>query len=314
MNESTYSDALEDAPSNWNKWGDEDEVGAVNYLDNEEVLRGIQSVETGERFTLGVPLGRNEGDPMVSDRDPIQHYMIRDRGHYEAGKDVPGGDRQSADDVLIMAVHGSTHVDALGHFWYGDQMYNGFDPVTTKGGLDKLSIEPIAERGVMGRGVLLDIARHRGVDHLEQNDHIPLQELKECADEQGVELQKHDILVIRTGWLERFYDGEQELIQEFDEPGITYSQELADWFHQMEIPAFATDTLANEQTHSEMGKKLPLHAAFMRDQGILFNEVNLLKGLAESCAEDEKYDFLYTCSPLKIVRGTGSPVNPLVVK
>jgi len=314
MTDKTYADTLEDAPSNWGKWGEDDECGAINYLDEAEVLRGIQAVEHGRTFTLGVPLGRKGGDPMVADRDQIQHYMSRDRGSYEAGKDVPGGERQSADDVMILPVHGTTHVDALGHFWYADEMYNGFDPNTTKGGLDRLSIEPIAERGVVGRGVLLDIARHRGVDSLERNAHISLDELQACAEEQGVELEKRDILVIRTGWLERFYDGEQELIQEFDEPGITYSQELAEWFHEMEIPAFATDTLANEQTHSEIGLKLPLHAAFLRDQGILFNEVNRLDELADDCADDGQYSFLYTCSPLKIVGGTGSPVNPLVIK
>lgn len=314
MTEDSYETAFEDAPSNWGKWGEDDECGAVNYLDKAEVLRGIQAVEKGETFTLGVPLGRKKGDPMSSDRNQIQHYMSRDRGSYEAGKDVPGGERQSADDVMILPVQGTTHVDALGHFWYADRMYNDFDPNTTKGGLDRLSIEPIAEHGVVGRGVLLDIARHRGVDALKRNAHIPLNELQSCAESQDVEIRKRDILVIRTGWLERFYDGEQDLIREFDEPGITYSKELAEWFHEMEIPAFATDTLGNEQTNPESGLKFPLHAAFIRDQGILFNEITRLDELADACAEDRQYSFLYTCSPLKIVGGTGSPVNPLVIK
>ncbi|MEF8869095.1 MAG: cyclase family protein, partial [Haloarculaceae archaeon] len=214
----------------------------------------------------------------------------------------------------FLPLHGTTHVDALGHSWYGDELYNGFDPETTKGGLDRCSVEPIAEHGVVGRGVLLDIARHRGVDHLERGERIPLEELLECADEQGVELEKRDVLVIRTGWLERFYAGEQEPVLEFDEPGITYSGDLADWFYEMEVPAFATDTLANEQTYPESGIRLPLHATFIRDQGILLNEIALLDDLAADCAEDGKYDFLYTCSPLKVVRATGSPVNPIAIK
>ena len=250
---------------------------------------------------------------MTPGRPPTQHYMRRDQGHYESGKE-DGDDRQGAEDTLVIPVHGTTHVDALGHAWYGDRLYNGFDPDTTKGGLDRCSVEPIAEHGVFGRGVLLDVARHRGVPHLERDTHIPLSELETCAAEQGVEIEPRDVLLIRTGWLERFYDGDQETVLEFDEPGITYSEELAAWFHEMEIPAFATDTLANEQTYPESGIRLPLHATFIRDQGILFTEIATLDDLAADCADDGKYDMLYTCSPLKIVRGTGSPVNPVAIK
>jgi kynurenine formamidase len=310
------SDRLErtfaDAPSNWGRWGEEDEVGAVNHLDEAQVLRGVQAVEHGRTFSLGVPIGHPEGDPKTPGRPDAQHYMRRDQGHYESGK--AEADRPSADDVLSLSIHGTTHVDALGHAWYGDQLYNGFDPNTTKGGLDRCSVEPIAEHGVVGRGVLLDVARHRGVDHLDRDAEVTLEELLECAEEQGVELEKSDVLVIRTGWLERFYAGEQEPVRAFDEPGITYSEALADWFYEMEIPAFATDTLANERTFPESGIRLPLHATFIRDQGVLINEITLLDELAADCAEDGKYDFLYTCSPLKIVRATGSPVNPLAIK
>ena len=312
MSDDRLAETFADAPSNWGKWGEDDEVGAVNYLDEEQVLRGVQAVEHGRTFSLGVPLGRPDGDPKTPGRPDTQHYMRRDRGHYESGK--VHAERQGADDVLFLSIHGTTHVDAMGHAWYGDELYNGFDPGTTKGGLDRCSVEPIAEHGVVGRGVLLDIARHRGVDYLERDQQIPLDELLECAAEQGVEIEKRDVLVIRTGWLERFYAGEQEPVLEFDEPGITYSADLADWFYEMEIPAFATDTLANERTYPDSGIRLPLHATFIRDQGILLNEITLLDDLAADCAEDGKYDFLYTCSPLKVVRATGSPVNPLAIK
>lgn len=313
MTDDRLSDVFADAPSNWGKWGAEDELGAVNYLTESQVLRGVRAVEHGRTYSLGVPIGREAGDPMTPGRPATQHYMRRDRGHYESGKEQADG-RQGAEDTLVLAVHGTTHVDALAHSWYGDELYNGFDPNTTKGGLDRCSVEPIADHGVVGRGVLLDVARYRGVEHLDRNAHVPLSELQACADEQDVELKRHDIPLIRTGWLERFYDGEQEAVLAYDEPGITYSEALAEWFYEMGIPAFATDTLANEQTHSEMGLRLPLHATFIRDQGILFTEIALLDDLAADCEADGKYDFLYVCSPLKIVHGTGSPVNPLAIK
>jgi kynurenine formamidase len=313
MSDERLEEAFADAPTNWGKWGRNDELGAVNYLTEPQVLAGARAIEHGKTFSLGVPIGRPEGDPKSPSRPESQHYMVRDRGHYEAGK-LPADGRQGAEDVLTLALHGTTHVDALGHSWYGDEMYNGFDPETSKGGLERCSVEPIAEHGVVGRGVLLDVARHRGVEHLAHDATVSLSELKACADEQGVELRERDVLVIRTGWLERYYAGEHEPIEDFDEPGITYSEELTAWFHDMEIPTFVTDTLANERTHPESGIRLPLHATFIRDQGILFTEITLLGELAADCEEDSKYEFMYVCSPLKIVEGTASPVNPLAIK
>lgn len=306
-------DVYANAPSNWGKWGDDDERGAINYLTESEVLRGIQAVEHGRVFSLGVTIGHPDGDPKTPSRPEAQHYMLRDRGHYESGKE-DGDDRQGSDDVIFMATHGTTHVDALGHAWYGDALYNGFDPETTKGGLERCSIEPIAEHGVVGRGVLLDMARYRDVEYLPRETELGVSDLEGCAEAQGISLENRDILVIRTGWLERYYNGEKDAIMEYDEPGITYTDELVNWVFDMELPAYATDTFANERTYPEMGVRNPLHGTLIRDQGVLFNEITLLDELASDCAADEKYDFLYMCSPLKIVEGAGSPVNPLVIK
>lgn len=318
MGEKRLEDVLDGAPSNWGRWGTDDECGAINHLTSTEVLRGVRAVETGETFTLGVPLGRGEGDPVSPSRTQTAHYMTRDKGHFESGKvqrpDYAG--LESADDVLHMCVQGTTHVDALGHAWYNDTLYNGVDADTTMGGLDHGSIVPIAEHGIVGRGVLLDVARYQGVDHLERGQRITLDDLLDCAEHQSVEIEPRDVLVIRTGWLERFYEeGPDAIFEDFNEPGLTYSAELCDWFYEMEIPLFATDTIANEQTHSETtGTQIPLHGALLRDQGVVFNEIVLLEDLADDCAGDGSYDFLYVAAPLKIVRATGSPVNPIAIK
>jgi kynurenine formamidase len=313
MSEQTLETLLENAPTNWGRWGDDDEVGAVNYLDESQVLAGVGAVRQGTTFTLGVPIGHPDGDPKSPSRPDAQHYMRRDRGHYESGK-LPATNRQGADDVLVLALHATSHVDALGHSWYDDALYNGFDPETTKGGLGRCSVEPIAEHGVVGRGVLLDVARHRGVDHLPADAEIDLDELLACADAQGTELRPRDVLLVRTGWLERFYDGERDAIEAFDEPGITYTDRFAEWVQNMEIPSYGSDTLASERTYPESGVRLPLHSAFLRDQGILITEILDLEALAADCADDGQYDFCYVCAPLKIVHGTASPVNPIAIK
>jgi len=134
--------------------------------------------------------------------------------------------------------------------------------------------------------------------------------------EQGVELQRRDILLIRTGWLGYFYGTpNEEFYEGFIEPGLTYTPELVQWFADMEIPSLITDTIANEVTTDPVsGVTLPLHNALMRNLGITFAEIIALDALAADCAQDGQYSFLYTAAPLKVVEGSGSPVNPIVIK
>lgn len=319
MSDRNVSDILENAPSNWGRWGEEDELGAGNFLDEDEVLRGIQAVEHGEVHALGLPINRPGGDPVAPGRTDADHFMDPDKGHYEAGKagapTLAGA--EFADDVLYLFLHATTHFDALGHFWYDDELYNGFSADTTKGGLGRCDVKQLGDHGVIGSAVLLDVARHRDVDSLEAGARITLSEVEACAEAQGVEIEPHDILLLRNGWLERFYEeGKKEFYSHgFDEPGLTYSAELVDWFHEMEIPAFGSDTVGNEQSVSdETGTAHPLHSALLRDQGVLFNELLKLDDLAAACATDGSYRCMYVASPLKIVGATGSPVNPLAIR
>lgn len=317
MADKRISDILAGVPDNWGRWGADDEVGAVNYLTSEQVLRGIGAVEDGETYALGLPVARPEGDPVWPDRAETAHYMERDEGHYESGKIPRRGGLHGADDVVHMPLHATTHVDAPGHVWYDGELYNGFDADTTKGGLERCAIDGVGEHGILGRGVLLDVARHRGVDALERGERITVDELTACAAAQGVDLERRDVPLIRTGWLEQYYDEDGADIYEgsFREPGLTYSDAVVEWFHEMEIPAFGTDTIANEQTVSdETGTPIPLHPALLRDQGVLFVEMLKLDDLADACAADDRYAFLFVAAPLKVVRGTASPVNPLAVR
>lgn len=315
----SLAETLKDAPSNWGRWGPDDEIGAVNYLTREEVLRGIKSVRTGKVFALGAPVGRPEGDPIFPSRGQPKKYMAMDKGFYLNGRAEPfPGGLEYADDVMFMFVQGTTQYDAPGHTWYDETIYNGHDAKTTIGGLQKCGMAPMAEHGVVGRGVLLDVPRYKGVEYLGPGEQITLADLKGCAERQGLTIRKRDIPVIRTGWLKVFYEQGPEVFfpeGSINEPGITDEPELIQWFHEMEIPSFSTDTIANEQTRSSVtGIALPLHGALLRNLGIAFNEIAWVEDLARDCAEDGQYDFLFVGAPLKIIGGTGSPVNPTVIK
>jgi kynurenine formamidase len=314
-----FEELLKDAPKNWGRWGADDEIGALNFLTNAEVLRGVRAVKSGKVFMLGVPLARPNGDPLYPSRSQPIRTMAMDKGFYLSGlaKPFPGG-MEYADDVIVMYLQGTTQYDALGHVWYGDKLYNGYDSRTTIGGLQKCSIEPIANHGVVGRGILLDIARLKGKPHLDANEAVTIADLEAAAKRQGCTIEKHDILLIRTGWLKRFYDGGFASLfpnGEMKEPGLAYSLDLVKWFHRMEIPSIGTDTIASEQTnHEESGTMIPLHAALLHDQGVIFNEIDWLEDLADDCEKDNQWTFLFVGAPLKVVRGAGSPVNPVAIK
>jgi kynurenine formamidase len=320
--ETTVADApdmtevLADAPKNWGKWGEDDEVGALNYLTADEVMRGVQHIRQGQVFTLQRLIGDPKGDPVWPGRSPAVRTMLLDESTWDSAEapQFPGG-LHYADDKIDAFLQGSTQYDALGHVWYDGQIWNGYDARSTVGGMDKASVEPIAQRGVVGRGILLDMARFRGKDTLDKGETFTHEDLVACAEAQGTRIEQHDILVIRTNFLQLFFDQGDAFYEGFNEPGLVYSPELVRWFQDMEIPNLVTDTIANEVTYDpNNGTALPLHCALMRNLGVTLTEICDLEKLAESCASDGQYTFLYAAAPLKVHQATGSPVNPLAIK
>lgn len=320
-------DILEEAPDNWGRWGEDDERGALNLLDAGRVLRGVETIESGERYTLGTPLNAPGGDPSWPTRDGIDHRMIRDRSHIDAGEfdREPFAFMESSDDAVDLFTHGTTHHDALGHSWYDDELYNGFDAETTIGGLDRCGAEHLADDGIVGRAVLLDVARYRGVDRLERGAVIGPGELDECAAAQGVDLEGGDIVLVRTGALSLFYEDGPEAFYEtysppddadtLDEPGPTYTEETAAWFADNDVAVYGTDTLTAEQTHSRAtGTLIPLHPALLRDLGVVITELLALEAFAAACAKDGRYECLFVSGPVGIVGATGAPANPVVLR
>ena len=313
---SALAELLRGAPTRWGYWGPTDEVGALNYLGADEVRTGLATVRHGRVFTLGAALATPAGDPVFPGRWPPRHFMVADKAGFRAGHwhPLPGG-LEFADDYVTAFAQAGTHCDALGHMWFDDTLWNGYPADSTNGGMTKAGIEPISARGIAGRCVLLDLARYRGKEVLGRAETFDHNDLIACAAAQGTKLAPRSILLLRTGWLGALMAGRELIGRDYWEPGLTFSRELVAWFDEMQIPCLVTDTLANETTYEpNTGVMLPLHAALMRNLGVLFTEAASLDELAADCADDHQYEAFYCASPVKVTRGTGASVNPVVIK
>jgi kynurenine formamidase len=218
-----------------------------------------------------------------------------------------------SDDFISMPLQGATQWDSLAHVGYDDRFYNDVpvDAVTAMRGATRNAIDR-ALPGIVGRGVLVDIARFRGVPWLEPAQAIQPDELEAALDNQGVDVSSGDILAVRTGWrrkaLEEGWSGWMA-----GNPGLSVG--CAEWLHRYEIAAVVSDNWCVEVQPSEKGTGiLPLHCILIRDMGMMLGEIFDLEELAADCARDRVWEFLLSAPPLRVVGGVGSPVSPLAMK
>jgi kynurenine formamidase len=220
------------------------------------------------------------------------------------------------DDVIEIATQGSTQWDGLAHVVVEDTLYNGFwaGAVTSAGGAAVNGIEHVRSSFV-GRGVLLDAARHAGVDSLEPGQSITDTDLDAICAAQSVTLESGDIILLRTGYLQRWWELDTdaqraEYMRSW--PGVGLS--TVEWFARHDVAAAATDTVGFEVMPSEGGELNPAHNRLMVDLGFFIGELWDFDELAEHCAGDGRYEFLLVAPPLYIPRAAGSPLNPIAIK
>ena len=316
---------------NWGRWGDDDQLGTLNHITGDTLARAATLARRGKAFSLAIPL--NGDSPMGAHglrRAPV-HLMAIDGGDENLGQRLGnwGGGREGEigpvyettpfrvnDDWIIMALQSSTQWDALCHAYYDNLMYNGVPAsMSTSFGVMRDGIDAVAEAArIAGRGVLLDIARHRGVDALEAGAVIQPEELDEVAAAQGVEIRQGDIVLIRTGWWPKYaeYGLDHGPAWQADGPGLGWR--TAGWLFDHDVAAVAADNVAVEPAIPREGIVLPLHMLALRDMGLMLGELWDLEALGADCAEDKIYEFFLTAPPLNVTGGTGSPVNPIAIK
>jgi len=219
------------------------------------------------------------------------------------------------DDYIIMPLQGSTQWDALSHVYYDGYLYNGYPAsAVTSFGATKDSIDQVAERGmIVSRGVLLDVAQHRGVKYLAPNTVVYPEELDAVATAEGVTVEAGDVVIVRTGWRVNFLETRDGEAWMMGSPGLSWR--CAEWLHYKQAAAVASDNIAVEVFSSEVPDAvLVFHLLTIRDMGMMLGEIWDLEALSQDCAADGVYAFLLVAQPLRVTGAVGSPVNPVAIK
>ncbi|MGW4586547.1 cyclase family protein [Amycolatopsis thermoflava] len=302
--------------SNWGRWGAEDVLGTLNFLDEAKRREGAALVRQGKSFSLAQRFEADGPQKGWRRRTNPVHTMLDTGLDAERGQGFPHG-LGGADDVVFMPLQASTQWDGLGHIFDHGTAYNGRragDVVTSEG--DRVTgIETTAGR-IAGRGVLLDVGRAIGDNgELPDGFAITVEHLEATIAAQGetARVGRGDLLLVRTGRLTRARRDGWGDYAGGDAPGLSFT--TADWLHGTEIAGIATDTWGFEVRPNEFDVAFqPLHQVCIPHIGLFLGEMWDLDALAADCAADGVYEFFLAADPIPVTGAVGAPVAPVAVK
>jgi kynurenine formamidase len=283
--------------SNWGRWGDEDELGALNLITPEVTAAGAATVRSGRTVSCARPLDTR---PSADNPLPVAHHMT---GTATEGMGA---------DYFAISPHGfsTSHIDALCHIFHEGQLYNGYPAeAVTAHGATKLGIHQL-RAGIVTRGVLLDIPALRGVDALEPGEPIFPEDLESAEQEAGLQVRPGDALLVRTGrWAWRRANGP------WDAGSLAAGLDASclPWLRDRDVAALGSDGVSDVLPSRVDGVGMPIHTVVIVAMGVHLLDNLDLDNLATACAEQERWEFLFTVAPLVLRRGTASPVNPIAL-
>jgi kynurenine formamidase len=304
---------------NWGKWGPNDEIGTLNYTSPEDIVAAAQLVKKGKVISLALnfdnngPQGGKTNYPVLGRINPL-HSMLRTGTDAYSGVLDKRGIR-AADDMVVMPLQCGTQWDGLGHVFYEDNMWNGYDcREVSSFGAAKCGIEKTKSK-MVGRGVFLDVARALGKECLDDGYGITCEDLDLTAKKQKITFKRGDYIIVRTGQMERCLKaGNWDGYPGGDAPGFAF--ETLEFVAKTELAALASDTWGCEvrPNNTEGGINQPWHWITIPIMGMTMGEIFYLKDLAEDCAADSVYEFMFVAPAIPITGGVGSPTNPLAIK
>ena len=297
--------AIAQQVSNWGRWGPDDERGTLNLITSQHVREAASLIRDGVTVpcTRPIPVAPAPDNPR-----PAQHFIVAAGDEARHGR-IPG--MEISYDYFGIAPHGgaSTHLDALCHLFIDGRMYNGFDAslVRSDGAL-KNSITAMRD-AIVSRGVLLDIPALHGVEWLERDVRIGVDDLTAAEVRQGVSVSSGDVLIVATGRDDR--RAAKGAWRHPDEGGAGLSPACIPWLHERGVAALGCDGVSDALPSGIDGWPMPIHQIVIVMMGCPLIDNMRLTELVAACAERQRWAFHFTLAPLHLEGGTASPVTPI---
>ena len=286
--------------SNWDRWGSKDELGALNLITPEKRVYAANLVERG----ISVSLARNVETKKAADNPNPFIFEMTATG-VDATDELPWAvDRHS----VLYHGYAHTHVDSLSHMFYKGKMFNGHskNDVTEKGS-QYYGVQNM-KQGVFTRGVLMDIAKLKGLPYLEPGTAIHPEDLDAWEKQAGLKVSSGDVVFIRTGrWKRR---DEQGIWPTSDRSAGLFAS-CAKWLKERDVAMLGSDAASDVHPSQVDGVSHPIHQLVLIAMGMPIFDNCDLEALAEESTRQGLWEFLLTTAPIPVTGGTGSPLNPI---
>ena len=303
-----------DSLSNWNRWGDDDRLGTLNHVTPAKRVAAAGLVSEGVTVSCSwdIRTGQQPGATVENQRYMLSTGLgLADEGRRGLlGKGRAGG----AQEFIGMVFHGLdvTHLDSLAHIFWDGKMYGGAPAslVSDRQGALKHDVLAVAQ-GVMTRGVLLDIARLRGVDVLAADDHVYPEDLEAAERAAGIRVEPGDVILMRTGeGGARRRDGRD---YNANKPRSGYQAACLPWLHERGVAMLASDVAQDPTPTGYRTVSMPIHMVGIVAMGLWLIDNCQLEDLTDACVARNRWEFQFALAPIRFQGVTGSPVNPLAV-
>lgn len=285
--------------SNWGRWGKEDQLGALNLITPAKRKQAAALVREGVVVSLARDMLK---DKTADNGSPFSHAM--------AGTGARPQETSYLMDTYSVSYHGwaHTHMDALCHMFHKGMMYNGFSQAdVTEKGAPKLSVLNV-KSGIFTRGILMDMARLKGVPYLAPGTPIYPEDLDAWERKAGVRVSSGDVVFIRTGrWALRAAKGPWSISS--NAAGLHAS--CAPWLKARDAAMLGSDAASDVMPSGVAGVTQPVHQLVLIAMGMPIFDNCDLEALGEEAARRRRWEFLITAAPLAVPGGTGSPLNPI---
>ena len=286
---------LED--TNWGRWGNKGSAGAMNLITNEKRLEAVSLATIGRTVSLSRPLPVT---PAGDNPRPAQHYMHKEERPFEGG---------AAMDYYGVFYHGTatTHIDALCHVWDKNGMWEGKTPddVIKFGGANFGTVDEWKD-GILTRGILLDVPKHRNKPYVTLSEPVHGWELEDIAKEQNVEIKSGDAVFVYSGRDKYAADNNGRWGTPDGRPGLHAS--CLPFVKSNDIAILGWDMM--DASPNEYEIPWTVHGVIFA-YGVALVDNAYLEPLSNVCAEENRYEFMLSLNPLYVQGGTGSPANPI---